>query len=86
MEGETRQEGGTEGSFSDGARKMANYPWSPEIRGGPLGPCPAKNSAVCMHLAPQRCLLEDSLALCVGVFSCIQYAQVREESVGHWEP
>lgn len=69
-------EGETEGSFSDRARKMANYPWFPKIRGGPLSPCPAKYSAVCMHLAPQRCLLEDSLALCVGVFSCVQYAQV----------
>lgn len=76
MEGETRQEGETEGSFSGRARKMANYPWSPEIRGGPLGPCPAKYSAFCMHLAPQRCLLGDSLALCIGVLSCVQCAQV----------
>lgn len=76
-EGETRQEGETEGSFSDRARKMANYPWFPEICGGLLGPCPAKYSAGCMHFPPQRCLLEYSLALCANVFGCVQSASKK---------
>ena len=82
-EGETRQEGETEGSFSDGARKMANYPWFPEICGGLLGPCPAKYSAGCMHFPPRRCLLEYSLAWCANVFGCVQSAYTWAES---WPP
>ena len=79
-EGETRQEGETEGSYSDRARKMANYPWFPEICGGLLGPCPAKDSAGCMHFPPQRCLLEYSVALCANVFGCVQSAYMWDES------
>lgn len=81
--GRRGRRGETEGSFSDRARKMANYPWFPEIRGGPLGPCPAKYSAGCMHFPPQRCLLEYSAALCTDVFGCVQSAYVWDES---WPP
>lgn len=78
--GKRGRRGETEGSFSDRARKMANYPWFPEIRGGPFGPCPAKYSAGCMHFPPRRRLLECPLALCADVFGCVQSAYVWDES------
>lgn len=62
---------------------MANYPWFPEILGGPLGPCSAKYSAGCMHFPPQRCLLEYSGALYTDVFGYVQSAYLWDEC---WPP
>lgn len=58
---------------------MANYPWFPEIRGGPLGPCPVKYSAGCMHFPPQRCLLDYSRAVYPDLFGCIQSVCLQDE-------
>lgn len=81
--GKQGRTGETEGSFSDRARKMANYPWFLEIRGGPLGPCPAKYSAVCMHFPIRRCRLEYSSALSADGFGGVQSAYTQDES---WAP
>lgn len=77
MEGGNEAGGGKQRGLSvTGQGKWQIIHGFPKSMEAPLGPCSAEYSAACMHSPPQRCLLENSLALCVSVFRCVQYAQL----------